>query len=73
MQTSRRLDDPARHTIQIWRVCRPSYGFDVIWFAGHVLKAPLDPWEQVAVIRLGELLPDNATPRFRTVLIIVGG
>jgi hypothetical protein len=47
-----------------------SYGFDVIWFAEHVLGVPLDPWEQFAAIHLGELLPDGR-PRFLTVLIIV--
>lgn len=47
-----------------------SYGFDVIEFADTVLGMPLDPWEEVAVIRAGELLPDGR-PRFRVVLIIV--
>ena len=47
-----------------------SYGFDVIWFAEHVLGTPLDPWEQFAVIHGGELLPDDR-PRFRKLLIIV--
>jgi hypothetical protein len=47
-----------------------SYGFDVIDFARDVLGTPLDPWEEVAVIRGGELLPDRR-PRFRYLLIIV--
>lgn len=47
-----------------------SYGFDVIWFADHVLGTPLDPWQQWAAIHLGELLPDGR-PRFRTVVILV--
>ncbi|MFE9748455.1 terminase [Saccharothrix saharensis] len=47
-----------------------SYGFDVCWFAEHVLKTPLDPWERRAVIHGGELLPDGR-PRFRKLLIVV--
>src|SRR4029079_8631941 len=47
-----------------------SYGFDVIWFAEHVLGTPLDPWECFAAVHLGELLPDGR-PRFRKCLIIV--
>ena len=47
-----------------------SYGFDVIDFAGQVLKAPLDAWQRWAVIHAGELLPDGR-PRFRKVLIKV--
>lgn len=47
-----------------------SYGFAVIAFARDVLAEPLDPWEEVAVIRGGELLPDGR-PRFRHVLILV--
>lgn len=46
-----------------------SYGYDVIEFAesiGH----PLDPWQQWAVVHIGELLPDGR-PRFRKVLIMV--
>src|ERR1700748_2033274 len=46
-----------------------SYGFDVIDFA-QAIGWPLDEWEQEAVIRGGELLPDGR-PRFRFVLIIV--
>lgn len=47
-----------------------SYGFDVIDFAELVLRHPLDPWQQEAVIRAGELLPDG-TCRFAIVLILV--
>lgn len=47
-----------------------SYGYRVIAFARDVLREPLDPWQQLAVIRLGELLPDGR-PRFRKVLILV--
>lgn len=46
-----------------------SYGFDVIDFA-EAIGWSLDPWEQEAAIRGGELLPDGR-PRFRFVLIIV--
>lgn len=49
---------------------KTSYGYDVIWFAEHVLREPLDPWEAWLVIHAGELLPDGR-PRFRTVLAIV--
>lgn len=55
----RDLDDP-----------RSSYGYAVIQFADRVLRAPLDPWEQWAVIHAGELTGDNL-PRFRHVLTIV--
>lgn len=47
-----------------------SYGFDVAWFAEHVLGRPLDPWQRWAAIHGGELLPDGR-PRFRKLLIIV--
>lgn len=47
-----------------------SYGFDVIDFARDVCGTPLDPWQQLAAIHLGELLPDGR-PRFRVVLILV--
>jgi hypothetical protein len=47
-----------------------SYGFDVIDFARDVCGTPLDPWQELAAIHLGELLPDGR-PRFRTVLILV--
>lgn len=47
-----------------------SYGFDVIEFSREILGLPLDPWEEWALIHLGELLPDGR-PRFRTVLILV--
>ncbi len=46
-----------------------SYGFDVIEFA-EAIGHPLDPWQQWAVIHIGELLPDGR-PRFRKVLIMV--
>lgn len=47
-----------------------SYGFAVIAFARDVLGEPLDPWQEEAVIRGGELLPDGR-PRFRVVLLLV--
>lgn len=47
-----------------------SYGYDVIWFAEHVVGLPLDDWEQWCVIHGGELLPDGR-PRFRYLLILV--
>lgn len=47
-----------------------SYGFAVIDFARDVLGRPLEPWQEVAVIRGGEMLPDGR-PRFRKVLLIV--
>ena len=47
-----------------------SYGFDVIRFAREVCGTPFDPWQELAVIHLGELLPDGR-PRFRTFLILV--
>ena len=47
-----------------------SYGFAVIEFARDILRTPLDPWEEWAVIHGGELLPDGR-PRFRILLIIV--
>lgn len=47
-----------------------SYGFAVITYARDILETPLDPWEEEAVIRAGELLPDGR-PRFRIVLILV--
>lgn len=46
-----------------------SYGFGVIEFA-ELIGRPLDPWQQWAVIHLGELLPDGR-PRFRKLLILV--
>lgn len=48
-----------------------SYGYAVIDFARNILRTPLDPWEEHAVIRGGELKHDGITPRFRKVLIIV--
>lgn len=54
-----------------------SYGYDVIDF-GEAIGWPLDPWEQTAVIRGGELVTDptcplgvRQIPRFRFVLVIV--
>jgi hypothetical protein len=47
-----------------------SYGFDVIDFARDVCLTPFDPWQELAAIHLGELLPDGR-PRFRTMLILV--
>jgi hypothetical protein len=47
-----------------------SYGFDVIDFARDVLAMPLDPWQELAAIHAGELLPDGR-PRFRVLLILV--
>jgi len=46
-----------------------SYGFEVIDFAKEI-GHPLLPWQEVAVIRGGELLPDGR-PRFRIVLLMV--
>lgn len=63
-------------TPRLWtRPLRPltpetSYGFRVIWFAAYILGEPLDPWQQWAVIHLGELLEDGR-PRFRQLLLIV--
>jgi len=42
----------------------------VIDFARDVLKMPLDPWQEWAVIHGGELLADGR-PRFRTLLVLV--
>ncbi|MES2211421.1 MAG: terminase [Chloroflexota bacterium] len=42
----------------------------MIDFARDVLATPLDPWEELAVIHGGELLPDGR-PRFRVLLILV--
>lgn len=47
-----------------------SYGFEVVSYARDILEMPLDPWQEEAAIRAGELLPDGR-PRFRTVLILV--
>jgi hypothetical protein len=49
---------------------RTSYGYAVVWFAEHILRAPLDPWQQWVVIHLGEML-DDGRPRFRQVMVIV--
>jgi hypothetical protein len=51
---------------------RASYGYQVIKFARDVLKIPLDEWQEWLVIRMGEYLEDDKTPRFTRVLIIVG-
>lgn len=48
-----------------------SYGHAVVHFAQAILGTPLDPWEERAVIRAGELKEDGFTPRFRKVLVIV--
>ncbi len=47
-----------------------SWGFAVITFARDVLEAPLLPWQEEAVIRMGELKEDG-TPRFRIAIVIV--
>lgn len=47
-----------------------SYGFDVVDFARDVCLTPLDPWQELAAIHLGELLPDGR-PRFRVFMILV--
>lgn len=46
-----------------------SYGFEVIEFAREI-GHPLLPWQETAVIRGGELLPDGR-PRFRIVVLMV--
>lgn len=50
---------------------KSSYGYKVIRFARDVLNMPLYEWQEWLVIRMGELLSDNKTPRFRRVLIMV--
>lgn len=47
-----------------------SYGFDVDRFARDTLGLPLTPWQRLAVIHGGELLPDGR-PRFRRLVIVV--
>lgn len=47
-----------------------SFGFDLVWFALHVVGVTLDPWQRWCAIHLGELLPDGR-PRFRTLLVLV--
>jgi phage terminase large subunit-like protein len=47
-----------------------SYGHDVIRFSEQVLKQPLDPWQEWAVIHGGELDPDGR-PRLRQILVLV--
>lgn len=46
-----------------------SYGFDLINFSQGIKRA-FDPWQELAAIHIGELLPDGR-PRFRIVIIIV--
>jgi hypothetical protein len=46
-----------------------SYGFDLVEFAQRIGR-PFDPWQRLAAIHIGELLP-NEIPRFRKVLILV--
>lgn len=46
-----------------------SYGYDFIGFCADIGN-PLDPWQQLAAIHAGELLPDGR-PRFRFVLLLV--
>lgn len=46
-----------------------SYGYDMIEFA-ELIGLPLDPWERLAAIRIGERL-SSGRPRYRIVLIIV--
>jgi len=63
--------EPRIATAPLRRLTRKtSYGFAVIDFARDTLGAPLDPWEERAVIRIGELLRDGR-PRFRYVLLLV--
>lgn len=61
------------------RLCTPelrpltpetSIGFRQVRFARNVLARPLDPWQEVAAIRAGELLEDGSL-RFRIVLLLV--
>jgi hypothetical protein len=47
-----------------------SAGFAQIRFARDVLRHPLDPWQEFAVIHAGERLEDGS-PRFRIVLLLV--
>lgn len=47
-----------------------SEGFAVIDFARDVLRLPLLPWQETAVIRGMELLPDGR-PRFRILLLLI--
>ncbi|HEX5120353.1 MAG TPA: terminase [Pseudonocardiaceae bacterium] len=47
-----------------------SFGYDVIWFAGHVLGVELFPYQEWLLIHLGELLPDGR-PRFRKALVMI--
>lgn len=47
-----------------------SYGFAAVDFARDTLLMPLDPWQRLAAIHAGELLPDER-PRFRRIVIVV--
>jgi hypothetical protein len=47
-----------------------SYGFGADDFARDTLLVPLDPWQRLAAIHAGELLPDGR-PRFRRIVIVV--
>lgn len=47
-----------------------SVGFEQIRFARDVLGHPLDPWQEVAAIRAGELLEDGSL-RYRIVILLV--
>lgn len=63
--------EPRLATEPLRRLTRAtSRGFEVIDFADQVLGEPLLPWQQEAVIRGLELLPDG-TYRYRTLLILV--
>ena len=46
-----------------------SYGFDAVEFATDVLNRPPRPWQRLAYIHGGELLPDGR-PRGRVVLLL---
>ena len=47
-------------------------GFDVAWFAEHVLEKPLLPWQRWLVIHALEWHPDGSgRPRFDTVMLLV--
>jgi len=47
-----------------------SYGFAAVDYAEQVLGSPYRPWQRLAVIHAGELLPDGR-PRFNFVIILV--
>ena len=46
-------------------------GFELAWFAEHVLGEPLLPWQRWLAIHALELRPDGGY-RFRTVVVLVG-